>query len=278
MNPSTVRFCLICIFLCARFFTSAQTLPQADSLFQRGEFLQAGIAYERLIYQGDKRVNTLLLKKAYCYKARHLYEEAYQILQRADLFIEHDSLKWDLYYESMLTAWLAGKNDLAMNKVQELRYYFPSVAHPMTDLVEILSLNQQHRFADAEIKLKAAIRNHHLTGDSLIYQDRRFRLRNPEKAHDLSLFLPGVGQWYAGYTGRGLTSGLIQAGFVAFTITSFLNGYYLSGVYTGVGLFYLFNSGGARHARYLAEKKNGEIVENLNAAVQERFRSAVLKK
>jgi hypothetical protein len=33
-------------------------------------------------------------------------------------------------------------------------------------------------------------------------------------------------------------------------------------------LFYMFNNGGARHAQYLAEKKNSELVNQLNQRIK----------
>ncbi len=261
-----IRFYLPCIFLCAPFFIKAQE-KLADSLFKAREFLPARVAYERVLFNETKRANELLLKKSYCLKAEAKHEEAYSTLQRADFFNGSDSLKFNLYYESALNAYLAGKYDLSLNKIQELNYYIPSISNSIVTLLEILSLNQLQKITEAEKRFKELAANSKLQGTSKIYDG--VKLKNPEKAESISHLLPGVGQMYAGYLGRGFTSMVIQSGLIVFTGYNFWNGYYFSGAFTGVGLFYMFNNGGARHAQYLAEKKNREIIERLNEKVKQ---------
>jgi len=262
-----IKYYLICTFLCVPFFINAQAVQKADSLFNAGEFLQARVEYERLLFY-SKPDNSIFLKKSYCAKAEAKYEEAYNTLQRADFFQGSDSLKFKLYYESALNAYLAGKYDLSLNKIQELQYYLPGISQPIADLLEILTLNQQQKLAEAEKKYKSFCLKYALVNAPDIYQPKKFRkLKNPVKAESISHFLPGIGQMYAGYAVRGITSGLIQSGLLAFTAISFINGYYFSGAFTGMGLFYMFNNGGARHAQYLAEKRNRILVDQLNSKV-----------
>ncbi|GHN00887.1 hypothetical protein WSM22_23760 [Cytophagales bacterium WSM2-2] len=270
-----IRSYLICIFLCAPFFINAQT-EKADSLFARGEYLKSRIEYERLLYLGHAD-NRILLKKSYCLKAEGKYEEAYNTLQRADFFTGSDSLKLKLYYESALTAYLAGKYDLSLNKVLELNYYLPDFSQPLAEILEILNLNQQHKLADAKKKYEAFCAKYNIREPN-VYLNKKFRkLKDPVKAESISHFLPGVGQMYAGHFVRGATSGLVQAGLLAFTAVSFLNGYYFSGAFSGMGLFYMFNNGGARHAQYLAEKRNDKTIEELNNEVRRVGAMAVKK-
>lgn len=273
-----IRFYLICTFLCAPFFTKGQTTAKADSLFQQRQYLLARVEYERLLFVGGQNNNSLLLKKSYCFKAERKFEEAYNTLQRADFFQGTDSMKLALYYETALTAHLALKYDLSVNKIREMQYYFPNYSNPLIDLVEILNLNYQYKLPEAKEKFAAFKTKYNLTETANIYEKKKFRrLKNPEKAESISHYLPGVGQMYAGYPVRGLTSGLIQAGLLSFTAVSFLNGYYFSGAFTGMGLFSMFNNGGARHAQYLAEKRNELIINELNSAVKRVAANAIKK-
>ncbi|HCW08623.1 MAG TPA: hypothetical protein DGG95_14790 [Cytophagales bacterium] len=252
---------------------------EADSLFSQGEYLSARVAYERLIFNGYPDTNSLLLKKSYCLKAEGKFEEAYNTLLSADFFQEPDSLKTKLYYESVLNSFLMGKYDLSYNKIQELHNYLPAVSMPMIDLLEILNLNNQHKLKEAEEKFKQFVSKYQLSDQMDIYRQKKFtKLRNPEKAESISHFLPGIGQWYAGYPVRGITSGLIQTGLLTFTAYSFLNGYYFGGAFTGMGTFYKFNNGGARHAHYLAEKKNRKTIDRLNEEIKKIGAAAIRKK
>ncbi|MBS1681117.1 MAG: hypothetical protein JST48_05345 [Bacteroidetes bacterium] len=272
MKRLIIRSYSICIFLCAPFFTKAQELRLADSLFARGEYLHARVEYERLLYKSTPNSNLILLKKSYCLKAEQKFENAYSTLQRADFFQGSDSLKFKLYYESILDAYLAAKYDLSLSKIQEIHYYLPEANSQLIDLIEILALNQQQKLAEAEKAFIAYQTKYKVTAAINPFQKKKYKkLKKPEKAESISHLLPGVGQMYAGYFGRGLTSAVIQSGAVAFAVFSFLNGYYFSGAFTGVGLFYMFNNGGARHAKYLAEKKNGELIKNLNNEIKNIF-------
>ncbi len=230
------------------------------------------------MFSGATETNLLLLKKSYCLKAEEKYEEAYTVLQRADFFQGSDSLKFKLYYESALNAFLFGKYDLSFNKIQELRYYLPAMAQPMIDLLEMLTLNQQQKLGEAEKIFASFLIQYHLANEPNIYHNKKFKkFKNPAKAESVSHLLPGAGQMYAGYGGQGVTSLLIQSGLIAFTAYSFVNGFYFSGAFTGVGLFYMFNNGGARHAQYLAEKKNKELINQLNTEVKLMFAKAIKK-
>jgi hypothetical protein len=263
------RFYLICTFLCVPYFIKGQATGKGDSLFQRGQYMQARVEFERQLFEGNVNSNELILKKVYCFKAEKKFDEAYATLQRADFFQGNDSLKFKLYYESVLNAYLAGKYDLSLNKIKEMQYYLPHATHPMIYGIEILNLNHHHKLSEAKEKFDEFKKRYNITDHFNIYERKKFKkLKDPERAESISHFLPGVGQAYAGYPVRGFTSGLIQTGLLGFTAVSFLNGYYFSGAFTGMGLFSMFNNGGARHAQYLAEKKNDQLIDQLDEEVR----------
>ncbi|MBS1505720.1 MAG: hypothetical protein JSS79_03645 [Bacteroidetes bacterium] len=273
-----IKFYLTCTFLCAPFFIRAQETKKADSLFFAGQYLQANVEYERLLFNGSKSINVLLLKKSYCLKAEAKYDLAYNTLARGNFFVGDDSTQFKLYYESALNAFLGEKYDLALSKIQESHYYIPAISHPMIDLLEILTLNHLQKLKDAEAKFITFKTKYHVDDSTNFYMAKRFKkLKNPDKAESISHLLPGVGQMYAGYAGRGVTSLLLQTGMIAFTAYSFFNGYYFSGAFTGVGLFYMFNNGGARHAQYLAEKKNKALIEELDTLVKKTVSTTIKK-
>lgn len=272
------RFYLTCTFLCAPFFINAQETKKADSLFLTGEYLQARVEYERSLFNGSGNVNTLLLKKSYCLKAEGKYDLAFNTLARANFFTSSDSSQFKLYYESALNAFLAEKYDLALNKIQEYHYYLPSISQPMTDLLEVLTLHHLQRIKEAETKFIAFTKKYSVSDSTNFYKEKKFKkLKDPVKAESISHLLPGVGQMYAGYAGQGVISFLLQSGMIAFTAYSFYNGYYFSGAFTGVGLFYMFNTGGARHAEYLAEKKNKALIAELDHKARKAISTTIKK-
>ena len=233
--------------------------------------------YERLLFEKAGDVNELLLKKSYCLKAEGKYQAGYETLQRADLFHGTDSLRATLYYEMALHSYLNGRYDVALGHVQELNYYLPDQILPRAELIEVLALNQLKRWQEAEKKFMAMQTKYGMR-QAVTYADLRpGKLKNPDRAENWSFVLPGSGQMYAGYWGRGLTSLVIQAGLVAFTAYSFVNGFYFSGAFTGGGLFYMFYNGGTRHASYLAQKGNQQKIDRLNDRVMTTLEPVIKK-
>lgn len=229
-----------------------------------GNFLGARVAYERAIFEGASPVlfNELLLKKADCWKQEGKFMEAYEVLQRANA-TDNRFTQFQVLYESALTAYLQAKGDLALGHIQELRYYFPDTTVQMIDLLEILSLNELSRWQDAQIKFSEYSDRYALNLNEHLYDDIiQYKLKKPSRAVGLSFIFPGSGQMYSGYFFRGLTSTVINTGWVLFTIYSFSHGFYLSGAFTGVAFFHLFYNGGANYARSLANKRNDETTRD----------------
>lgn len=273
-----IRYCLICTFLCAPFFSKAQ-IELGDSLFTAGDFNRAFIAYEYALFKGTSihETNSLLLKSAYSLKHAGKYEQARKALDRADFYSSDDSLRSLLFYEYVINSLLAGKYDMALSKLEEMRYEIKDTLTLQTILpLEIIALNELQRWSEAHVKYLQ------LTGASS-YADPyieilSFKMKNPDKAMTLSYWLPGVGQMYAGYFWKGFVSSLLNAGLVGFSAWSFMNGYYFSGAFSGVALFYLSYNGGARYAEVLAKRYNEEKIQKFNAKVKSQILETAINK
>ncbi len=277
--PLMSKFCLICTFLCAPYLGSAQSLL-ADSLYERGDYDRASVAYEYAYFSEvhPQKVNEILLKKTYCLKQLGKYDAAYQNIERADLYTGNDSLRYLLFYESIVTALLARKADVALSKVQELQAESKDSALLLKILpFEVLALNELHRWEEAHIKYQVLAGRYGIAYDP--YPEiLLFKMKNPEKAMTLSYLLPGIGQMYAGYFWKGMVSMLLNVGMIGFSGWSFWNGYYFSGAFTGVALFYLSYNGGVRYAELLAKQYNTKHVTQFNEKVRSQVMEMSLKK
>jgi hypothetical protein len=101
-------------------------------------------------------------------------------------------------------------------------------------------------------------KNHDVTEYEIIELFESFKAikyKSAVKAENLS-FIPGLGQIYAGYPLRGFFSLGLQGLALGVGAWHIWQGYYVIGAYIGMGIFYLFYTGGMRHAGYLAEQKN----------------------
>lgn len=266
------QFLSICTCLFACYFGSAQ--GRADSLFGRSEYFEAAIAFEQEAFEAGRSVDRTvpLLKKAYCYKALGEYQEALDITSRITRY-DSDSLRKMVMYERILLAYLLEDYPLAQNELikWDLRFEEDDLqVLPMKFLVQVslgqidearALLNERHE--DLQLTVSQAA--------SLLPE--KWKLKNTRKAYNLSLFLPGVGQMYAGHFFKGVVSGTVQAGLVAFTAYHLYHGYFFSGGMTGAALLYTFYLGGARYAGQLAERNN----EAKKASLKGQFLEAIKK-
>lgn len=264
------KFCLICIFLYGPFISKAQ-VALGDSLYAAGAFQEAGIAYEYALFLGvtPEAVAEITLKANHAFKAQGEYSKALALFDRINFYSGTDSLRTVLYYQYVVSAMLANRYDMAWSKLVELRYDLPGkIEEEVLLVLEVLCLNELGKWQDAHKQFKELATLYNLTSDPYPQMLKK-KMKDPDKAFALSYWLPGVGQMYAGYPGKGIVSSLLNAGLVAFSIYSFTGGYYLSGVFTGVALFYLSYNGGARYAQVLAEQKNSERKKLFNDKVRQ---------
>jgi tetratricopeptide (TPR) repeat protein len=273
------RFCLICTFLCAPFLGSGQE-QLGDSLYALADYAKASVAYEYAFFSGEsyRYANELLLKRTYCLKQLGRFEAAYQNLERGDFYNGSDSLRFLLFYESAISAMLAKQPDIALSKIQELKFEIrDSVLIEKVLPLEIVVLNELGRWQEAEA-VYLVLAGNNGWHDNPYPAMRNAKLKNPKTAFTLSYFLPGVGQLYAGYFWKGAVSTLLNVGLVTFSGWSFLNGYFLSGTFTGVALFYLSYNGGARYAEVLANQYNAKKVSSFNQRVRNQLAELEAKK
>lgn len=277
---------MTCIFLCAPFLISAQGIHAlfnvADSLSAAHQTQQARLAYEKIVFvlqssslpsdSAQQLKNEALLKKTFSYKAEALYTEALQTIERTDANNLSDSASFVLRYETSLCAYLAGNYNESYNYILQLKYFIKdTLLTSQVDFLEILTLNELKRWEEAKKLTAAYIQKNNLPAnvDELYAFLKNPKIRNPEKAVLLSTFLPGVGQWYAGYPFRGMVSATLQLACFTFGAYSIWQKYYLSGFFTGFVLLQAFYSGGIRHTSYLVEKKNKERIGSYNGRVKE---------
>jgi hypothetical protein len=272
---SKIKYCLTCIFLCAPFFSRAQ-VALGDSLFIAGDFGKAFIAYEYFLFNrtGQPQTNLILLKSSYCLKQTGKFEKARVVLDRADFYSGSDSLRFLLFYEYAVNSMLANKFDLALSKMEEMHNEFRDTTKLAIILpLEIMALNELQRWPEAHKKYLRLAPN-----EPDPYQEiLSFKMKNPDKAFSLSYYFPGAGQMYAGYFWKGLASTLLNAGLIYFSIWNFSNGYFFSGAFTGVALFYLSYNGGAKYAATLARQHNEERIRTFNEKIKSQLFTLSLK-
>ena len=282
----TIKFCFSCIFLFGIFLNSNAIVHKGDSLFASGQFFEASIEYERLIYNSKNpvQINYNKYKKALCYKKLMNFTQALEELQSIYFPNTNDSLFQRVYYQESLCFYLNGEPSKAIWKIDEyLNQNKDSIASRLFLPLKILCLNETYQWTDARQCFTRYIhlQNFNLEKQSslqIIVDDLYKRknlphIRSAKKAENWSRFIPGSGQIYAGKTGEGIINFLINASLLTFSAHQALNGFYITGYLAGLGFFNKTYQGGIKRSGILAIQKNKEILVNFNSKINETIRS-----
>jgi len=277
-----IRYCLICIFLCAGFITESfsanNKFRKADSLFLSGKYYPAAVEYERVIYvSANNGVRTVaLLKKAECLKQLAKYAEAEKECARIIYSDLNDTLIAQSRYENALCAYLAGDFSNAENQLVQMNAFVKDSSLTNNSLpLFALVLNELQRWEEAKVHVLHAIDLLQVSSvekDSLkknvneLYSPKNYpRLKNLLKAQKMSAFLPGLGQLYAGYFWEGAASAFLNAvslGAMGYYIV--FEKLYFTGIMAGSAVFSKFYMGGSNRLEYLVEKKNYTLLRSYN--------------
>jgi len=227
---------------------------------------------EQNIWQttNDSAKIILLIEKSKKYQAEHMYKLAVAELDRVPQNFSDDSLAAVVEYEKMLNYFLNADYGYCksihistenINRINKKNEYA---------LMRLQALNETEKWQECKQELLAT----NVGKDSVILIQiqqlpEAYKYISPEKCRKLSSFLPGLGEVKAGYTVKGITSFVINAGLLAFTGYNFYTGYYVTGAVAGIFPFLKFYSGGKRLSESLAHKHNEKEKKELQLKYSE---------
>lgn len=277
----TIKFFFSFIFLCEIFLNKNAEAANADSLFLSGQYFEASIEYEYLIFKAEQpgSVNLYKYKKALCYKKLNNYNRALKELQTIYFDNPHnDSLYRFVSYEQALCFYLNGETQKALWKIDEyFRLNSDSVSHVDFMPLRVFCLNQNFQWNEARQCLLAFVQMQDLTSENKteleqlindMYNRKNIpKIRSVKKAELFSRIIPGAGQIYAGMPGEGIVNFLINASIITFTAHQAYNGFYITGYLAGLGFFNKTYHGGIKRAETIAVHRNKELIANLNSQI-----------
>lgn len=215
--PNTIKFFFSFIFLCGIFLSSRAAVLKGDSLYTSGQYFEASIEYERMIFNAESQANLYYYKykKALCYKQLKKFDRALDELQQMYFPDSSDSLFQRVCYEQSLCFYLNGEPAKALWKIDD--YYHRSSdtdSYRFFMPVRLLCLNETFQWNEAQECFMRLIQMQNfppekeaemeLMVNNLYKKENLPHIRSIKKAENWSRFLPGSGQIYAGKTGEGI--------------------------------------------------------------------------
>lgn len=284
--PCTIKYYFSFIFLCGIFLNSQASITKSDSLFAAGKYFEASVEYERLIFQAKSRekLNYYKYRKSLCYKNMKEFGRALDELQPIYFSNPDDSLYRFVCYQQALCFFLTGEPARALWKIDEyfhrssdstsFRYFMP---------VRILALNETYQWAEARkcfldfVKMQSFSPEEKVgwgkTVEKLYSRKSRPNVKSVSRAENLSRFIPGSGQIYAGKAGEGIVNFLINASVLTFAGIEVYHGFYITGYLAGLGFFNKTYHGGIKRAGILASQRNREEIADFNRQINQLFLS-----
>jgi TM2 domain-containing membrane protein YozV len=249
---------------------------QGDSLYRAGQYFDASIAYERILFESHDEAAQLaaIFGKTRCLKQQGLYDQAMSFLENWQAYPFPDSSLAEIHYQQALCTYLGGHFENLLSLVDRWAYeHHGRQPPPMLVVLKTLSLNELGRWKEAAETYHAFIAQRGAgVAPPDLYQHIP-HLKNVEKAQWLSQFIPGAGQFYAGKPLEGIFSMAVQGVGIWFAVVSFEQHYYISAWLIGAALFGAFHMGGVRRAEVLARQYNRKKTLAFNEAVREQLLS-----
>lgn len=263
---------MICIFLFGTCSIKAQSwLQTADSLFTTGQYFEAGLAYERVLFdeQDPLVLYVASLGKARCLNQRGLYAKASNFLNNQIQLTTNDTLLYQLRYQQILSTYLTGQFENTLSLADRLAYLHPNQpVLPMVTVIRILALNELQRWPEAASLYTQLVHNFGSDTTTSPYAHLP-QLKSVKKAQWLATVIPGAGQFYAGKPAEAVFSILVQSLGLYIGITNFIQGYYLSAWGIGAALFGSFHAGSVRRSEVLINQYNQKRINAFNQLVKE---------
>jgi tetratricopeptide (TPR) repeat protein len=263
------RFSCTFIFLCAIFTANkAQGIfRHADSLFVTGNYRNAAIEYERVIYlTNDLNItNHSVYNKAICYKNLGEYSKACQQLLRISYFGTSDSAQFLYHFEMAGCSFLAGKFEDTHSQLLQIRQYTKDSSF-IKKILLLEALNNDElgdysaakesltKYFEANFSASRADSLKHVFAD---YYSRRGLPRiKSQKLAEILEYLPGLGLLYAGYPVMGAFNFLLNAVCLTGGVYEIYYGFYFTGYFAGAAVLSKFYFGGRSLTEKMIVKRN----------------------
>jgi TM2 domain-containing membrane protein YozV len=283
-----ITYCSICIFLCAGLFTKAQEssehlFREAEILLAREKLTDAYILYERIAFETvDPQItNRALFMKANVLKQKEEYLQAQRSLERLDFSVMSDSFQFIVRYETALCAYLEGNFYDAISQFEQLSFYVRDSSLLLTLVpLQVLVYNEIQDWSKSRDLLEKYYKDMTLSDSAKIllneiidfYTRKNIpKLKKVKRAQLLSMFVPGLGQMYAGYVGEGLLNFTLTFASLGLAGVAFWYKYYFTGYFAGLALFQKFYFGANRRLEYLVNKRNYLNTRKFNDEVKSRL-------
>lgn len=256
------------------------TYRHANKQMQLKNYDNAIAAYRRVLFfdSTNQYNHRAYFQVANCYeqagelnKAHYFFDLAFNTAQSDSMKNEVILNKTYLYILQRQAGFammeLAGMNDSLSDQFSKEKHFYKGIIHYQTE-----KFDQSKQYFQKAFNNKEQLSTSEL--DSLYNELEEINKLNPKLARYLSLFLPGLGQLYAGYPKEAINSFMLSAvswGMYLYTLNQYS---LLDAVLSIYPWFHRYYLGGHSRAGMLAEQKIQQEREQILVEVLELFKES----
>ncbi len=230
----------------------------ADKQFEKENFSIALKEYQRiLLFDVENQYNDIYAKIASIYYQNEDFDNALVYFDFARKAVQNDSLKLEFAFKKTLCYFKQEKYLLGLTEL----YDFPNLLTPYFENKKNLYFAICHfglnEHAETISYFSEIVDSTGLNQiDTYLIRLNKYQKKyDPDKLEMMSIFLPGLGQAYAGDVGSALNSLLLLTGIAAYSYYTMVTYSILDGTLVLTTWFYRYYSGGHRKAYELGTHK-----------------------
>ncbi|MFW6019163.1 MAG: tetratricopeptide repeat protein [Bacteroidales bacterium] len=253
--------CVLLFFISGKAQDLDMTYRYAHKQMQIGNYDNAIAAYRRVLFfdSANQYNERAYFHVARCYKKAGELDKAHYFYDLAFNTVEQDSMKNEVILNktflyilqeqaNFAMMELAGMQDSLSERFRKEKYFYNGIIHFQTEKFDQSkqyfqkALNEDGNFPVSKL-------------DSLFNELEKINKRNPKLTRYLSLFLPGLGQLYAGYPKEAINSFMLSTaswGLYFYTLNQYTLFDAVLSIYPWFHRYYL---GGHARAGMLAMQK-----------------------
>jgi len=259
------RFQTVVFSLFAAVAACSQNLPQsfalANHLYETGSYAAAIEVYERVVFfDSNNRFRPMCYARvADAYRLQEMFDKALKYYDLAYHTAPNDSLKTEISFSKVLVLLTTQQSLKALEALLPRRSHLYGSQVRRYSFYIGISYFSDSRYDSAYSHFRALVANApkdvRTQMELLIAQNERVERLNPNTAQLLSIFVPGLGQLYAGDIKNSLNSlllvGGLGIGFLYMASTLSL----LDAILALAPTVYRYYAGGYNHAKRIAIQK-----------------------
>jgi tetratricopeptide (TPR) repeat protein len=250
---------------------------EAEHLYNVGNYDEAIIACERYLYFNSyiTEREKILFLEAKAFQQKGDFETSSNILLSIPQMKLDSHMLYLVNFNLALNSYLLSRYDEAQVFLEDCDTANITIAERKN--YELLCILIYCEMGNWEKAQKVVVNSSCISDSkktSLIHLfDNKPLLLDQHKLEWYSRFVPGSGQFFAGYYVEGSINFIFCASALALGTFLVINGYYISGYFIGAGLIYAFYNGGLRRLKQIVETENisrkKAFIERLKQTLQE---------